>query len=67
MSFRLLQTGKSSNEDHILIETFRYGRPPEREKMYAVLDELNNGTGHISFDRFNGFVKKAQAASKEST
>ena len=41
----------------------------ERRKFYAVLDAdgLNDGTGHISFDRFHGFVKKAQAASHDST
>ena len=46
---------------------FRMGSQAERRKYYDVLDGLNDGTGHISFDRFNGFVKKAQAASKEST
>ena len=43
------------------------GSQAERRKFYIVLDDLNDGTGHLSFDRFNGFVKKAQAASREST
>ena len=43
------------------------GSQEERRKFYDVLDGLNDGTGHISFDRFKEFVKKAQVASQEST
>ena len=61
------KSSKPANYVQDLIEIFRMGSQAERRKYYDVLDGLNDGTGHISFDRFNGFVKKAQAASKEST